>query len=708
MQRAIEVTGHNVSNVETPGYSRQKALLVAGDPYSVPAANRNQNLGQIGTGVTVEKVQRYRSDFLDSQIRNETLSLKGWEVRRDTLQQIEVAFNEPSEVGINHALGEFWTAWSNLSTTPDSVAARTHVAETTNSLSTAMRETYRQLSNLQGELDDRVGMQVQQVNDLAHRIADLNGTIRKVEGLGQQPNDLRDERGKLLTELAGVIDIDTFETESGSMTVNLGGKWLISDASVSELATQPDPTNSQASSGLMLKQVTWADTGATVQVNGITLASGLSSQATERLGGELGGTLISRDLILSGKMGQLDQMADALIGAVNGLHQSGFGLNGTAGGNLTGASSIPGTVNSFSQVAPWAGQSGLANGTYSLEIRDNSNVLEFRLVNATGQALIIDDASVGGTTTNNWQRFDLVAGTNFDTGRGLAINFGALADHNLGSINTNANVSGFNLSGVAQGATELSSDTYYVEARDNNGISEFRLVDSGGNPAQIYDSVAANGSVTSAWQAIPPGAPSSFDTNRGFTIQFSGGPYVAAVRGGSITPPPIPAASGAYTARGTQLGTRNSGAATVSINNFFSGTGARDIALSDYIAADYNRIATAATANSPGDGSIALKIGQLQSAMLLKSGTASIGNFYRVTVAGLGQEAQQAGIMVNNHELLTQHLQTRQEEVAGVSLDEEMVSLTAYQRTYQAAARVMTTVDEMLDKVINGMGTVGR
>lgn len=706
MQRAIEVTGHNVSNVETAGYSRQKALLTAGDPYSVPANNRQQ-LGQVGTGVIVEKVQRYRSDFLDSQIRQETLMQKGWEVRRDTLQQIEVAFNEPSEVGINHYLGEFWSAWSNLATSPDSVSARAQVAGSTASLSATMRETYRQLNNLQGELDDQVGLQVQQINDLAHQIADLNGTIRQVQGLGQQPNDLRDERNKLLTELASIIDVDTFENESGSVTVNLGGKWLISDKAVSELEAQADPNNTQAGGGQMLKRIIWADTGVAVQVNGITLEGSLSALAAERLGGKLGGTLIARDLILPGKMAQLDQTASALIGAVNGLHQTGYGLNGTVGGGATSATTVPGTVNSFSAVAPWAGQAGLPDGTYYVEMRDNNNTLEFRLVDAAGQAVAVDDASTGGAaSTSNWQPFGLVDGTTFDTGRGLAVSFAPVADHSLGSINTNSDVSNFTISGVAPGTAELSSSTYYLEIRTNSGISEFRLVDAAGNPAQILDSAAGNGSLTTAWQTIP--ASNSFDTGRGLTIQFSGGPYVDAVRGGSATPPPIPAASVAYTARGTQVGTYSSGAARVSFNNFFSGTGARDIALSSYITTDYSRIATAASASSPGDGSVALKISQLQSAMLLNGGTATIGNFYQITIAKLGQEAQQAGTMTDNHGLLTQHLQTRQEEIAGVSLDEEMVALTAYQRTYQAAARVMTTVDEMLDKVINGMGVVGR
>jgi len=476
MQRSIEVASHNISNAATPGYSRQKALLTTGDPYSMPAMNRIQ-IGQIGAGVTIEKIQRYRSDFLDSQIRQETFMLKGWEVRYDALQQLQVAFNEPSDTGINSHLSAFWTAWHNLATTPNSATTRAQVAETAAAFTASIRETYRQLNMFQRELDDRVAMEVQQINDLARQIAQLNGTILQT---------------------------------------------------------------------------------------------------------------------------------------------------------------TPGTVDGFSAVPPWPGLTGLADGTYSVEIRDNNNLLEFRLVNHTGQAIAIDDAGQSGTTTTaNWQPLSLVAGTTFDTGRGLAIDFGSIDDHSLGNINTNINVNGFTLSGVGQNVAELPSDTYYVELRDNGGLSEFRLVNALGNPVQINDNA---GSLTENWQPIPAAAPYSFDTSRGLTIQFGAGPYVESVRGGSATPPPIAAANAVYPARGTQVSTVGAGAASLSMGNFFSGTGGYDIALSNYITADYNRIATAASANSPGDGSIALAIAQLQSKSLLNGDTTTIGDFYRTTIAGLGRK----------------------------------------------------------------------
>ncbi len=696
MQRSIEVSGHNIANAATPGYSRQKALLVASDPYSVPAVNQSVSLGQVGTGVNVVKVQRFRSDFLDSQVRNETSLLKGWEARRDVLQQIEVTLSEPSDTGLNSDLSAFWAAWHELATTPDSSAARAQVAETAARLSASLRGAHRQLSDLQSNLDNRIPMQVASINDLAHRIADLNRTIRDVEAMNQQANDLRDQRGQLLHELVSLVDVDAYESETGSLMVSMGGKLLVMDQVVSDIAVEQDQAND------MRNRIVWADSGAPVKIHGIPLEGGLSPIAGEQLAGELGGTLIARDLILPEKMTQLDDMANALISYVNGLHQIGFGLEGAVGSELTGASTVPGTVNGFSLSPPWPGSGGLPGGTYHVEIRDDANTLEFRLVDSAGNPMeILDSAAGDGSLTNGWQALDLVDGTSFDTGRGLVIDFAPLADHDLGAINTNMNVGRFTLSSVPQGTPELPTDTYYVEMRDNSGTWEFRLVDSVGNPAQIYDNSAGDGSLSGNWQAVP--ASLTFDTHRGLTIEFTGGPYLGTLFGGV----PLPANVG-YTARGTQIGTRGEGAASVDIGNFFAGSGARDIAVSDYITANLNRIAAAAGADSPGDGSIALQIARLASATVLNGGTTTIGDHYRAIISNLGQEAQQADVMTGNHELLVQHLETRQEEIAGVSLDEESVYLLQYQRTYQAAARVMTTMDEMLDKVINGMGLVGR
>ncbi len=713
MQTAIQTTGHNTANAATPGYSRQRVVLAASEPYTIPTHYRNVGAGQVGTGVSAQSVRRYHSDFLDTQIREQTWGLKGWEVQQDVLQQIQVVLNEPSDTGLNTYLHNFWAGWQDLAATPDSTSARAYVAETASELAASLRESYQQLYDLRSDLNDRIAGQVTKINDLAHRVADLNKTIAHVESLGQQPNDLRDQRNQVLKELSTMLNVTISESDSGSYWVSTGGRLLVADYTVSEMAVEKDTNNN------LLNRVVWADSGAAVQVKGVPLEGGLSPLAADRLAGELGGALIGRDLLVNKKMDQLDQIADALMGAVNGLHQTGYDASGAQATRTKPAETlVPGTVDGFTLTTPWNGLSGMADGEFFVEIRDNNNTLEFRVVDAAGHPLEINDASVPdgsppdptNNTTSDWQTFSLVAGSTFDTGRGVGITFAPLADHSLGGGTVNpGDVAGFGLGGIPAGTPELGTDTYYVETREQpagSGNWEFRVVDSGGAPVPTYNSVADDGSLTDGtnnhWQPIP--ASQTFDTRRGLTIDFAaGGPPYA---GGTY---PATASNVTYNARGTQVGNRTGGAAAVTLGNgFFEGSGARDIAVSNYITSDYNRIVTAAVPNAPGDGSIALAMAQLSSATLMNSGTTSIKDFYRSAIGNLGQEAQQADVMTKNHELLVNHLENRQEQISGVSLDEESVNLVKYQRTYQAAARIMTTVDEMLDRVINNMGLVGR
>ena len=700
MQRSIQVSSNNIANAATPGYSRQKTLLVTGEPYSVAGSNRYATFGQVGTGVIAEKIQRFRSGFLDAQIRTENLAFKGWETRRDLLQQIEVIFNEPSETGLNSNINAFWSSWQTLADSPNSIAARSHVAETAQDLSATIREKYRQLKELQAEFDDNVAVQVSQINDLAARIANLNVNIREVQGVGQQPNDLRDQRDQLLTELSGLIEMDAHEAENGSVFVSVGGKLLVMDDINSELMAEPDPTNN------MLYRIAWQDTGDAVHIKNVSLEGSLPEEASGLLQGQLGSLLVGRDLIISDYLAQLDDIANTFISSVNALHQTGFGLSAN-GSSLTSSNTVPGTVDAFSLVPPQSDSSGLSDGTYFLEIRDNANVLEFRLVDSSGNPIAIDDATFAGNDiTNNWQALDLVDGTTFDTGRGLAIDFGAIADHQLSSISIDGNINSFGLSSIPQGNAELPTDTHFVEMRDNDGSWEFRFVDSNGDPVEVKDLTSIDESLTAGWQPVPNS--NTFDSGRGISIQFTTGPYEESVRGGSVAPPPFPAANVNYTARGTKVGMLGGSAASVSIGNFFSGKGAVDINVSDYIKSDLHRIVTASSTASPGDGSVALEIARLKDKTLLNENSITINNYFRSLITKLGQHSEQASIMTDNQELLVQHLENRQSEFAGVSLDEETVHLLQYQRTYQAAARVMTTVDEMLEKIINGMGLVGR
>jgi len=309
-QRGIDVTAHNVANVNTPGYSRQDVVLTTTEPYTVPTTDERLSAGQVGTGVKVQTIRRFTDAFLIGQIRSQSQALGQWEVQRDALQHIEVVFNEPSDQGLNAALSQFWSAWQSVATTPQAAAARAALRETARHLTSLLNTTAEQLRALRRDHDQRLITQVQDINDLATQIAQLNLQISKVQALGNRANDLRDRRDLLLDQLARKVNITYAEDiyAPGMVTVHIGGHTLVMGVEASALTTQPNPANEN------LLDVVWAD-GTAAQVSS----------------GEIYGTLQARDQIVPTTLAQLDQVAAGLITNVNAQHRTGYGLNNATG-----------------------------------------------------------------------------------------------------------------------------------------------------------------------------------------------------------------------------------------------------------------------------------------------------------------------------------------------------------------------------------------
>ncbi|MCC6382844.1 MAG: flagellar hook-associated protein FlgK [Dehalococcoidia bacterium] len=141
---------------------------------------------------------------------------------------------------------------------------------------------------------------------------------------------------------------------------------------------------------------------------------------------------------------------------------------------------------------------------------------------------------------------------------------------------------------------------------------------------------------------------------------------------------------------------------------FFTGTGAADIAVNAILAANPARIAAASSANAPGDGSHALLVADLQNALTMAAGSQTFDQYYGNTVSGLGAEVNRAEGLADSGDLLVEHLDGLRQSVQGVNIDEEVTNLNAAQHAYQAAARVITSIDEMLDTLINRTGLAGR
>lgn len=275
---ALNTTGHNISNANTEGYSRQRVNMQAAKPMEYPGMSRSTAPGQLGTGVEFTSITRVREKFLDDQFRNGNKELGSWEVQADTLDKLEAIVNEPSKTGIRTVLDNFWKSWSDLATDPENVTGRKLVRENAVALADAFNFTSKQLSDLQSDLTTNIGVKATQINSLTKSIASLNDEIMRIEGLGDDANDLRDQRDLLTDQLSKIANISVTENDDG-YTINMGSVNLV---------TYKTSSN----------------------VTGDSLSDAVGSGAVTS--GEVYGLVVSRDRYVADYQKQLDTLANTV------------------------------------------------------------------------------------------------------------------------------------------------------------------------------------------------------------------------------------------------------------------------------------------------------------------------------------------------------------------------------------------------------------
>ena len=323
-QKAIDITGNNIANVNTPGYSRQRLNIKQNSPVRMDGQT-------MSTGVTADTgIQRFYDQFLGAQLNGENENLGRWEAQNQALERAELMFDDSGGNGLSSAMSAYWNAWQDLSNNPSGVAERTSLTSAGQYLATTFNQTYNNLRDLQGDIDTHVTTIVSDVNDMADRIAELNRKVSQVEVTGHNANDFRDERDQLVLDLAKLVDIQSFEDGDGNINVSVGnGKPLVDGTATWDLET--------ADSG-GVQNVFWeASDGTTVDITGQ-----ISS-------GELKGWIYSRDTSIEDYLTRLDTLAGNMISEVNTLHAAGTTLDSvtTTGVNFfTGTGAVNMAVNS--------------------------------------------------------------------------------------------------------------------------------------------------------------------------------------------------------------------------------------------------------------------------------------------------------------------------------------------------------------------------
>lgn len=614
-QLLMDIIDHNVTNANTPGFSRQTGLLAATRPFTSPASNMPAFPLQFGTGVGLEQITRFRLESLEETFRREQQNLGIFESSGTILKQVESAFGEPGASGLNAIMNDFFASWQSLAGAPDDLTRRNNVLLAANQLVKTIQGLTSKLNTIIQEANTDVQNKVTEINDIAKKIADLNKEIRLVRGAGQNANDLMDERDRLLGDLSKLINIQVVKKPDGSAFVYIGGRYLISDDVVKPLEAFQDTVAGPPGSGY------FGDGRIRVRFQGDTSPTPALQLNLDLTRGDLYGIINTRDTIIGsttapagptpppGIYFQLNQLVTNLITTVNQRHSLGYNNNTPPGTGLPFFSGTDITNIGVAITDPRNIAAAVASLTSTLNMNN-----QFRTVDPNktlSQAVIDNDYAVAPPAPG---AYSFVIDTDpLDALPGVSISY-------------------------TVGATPTTGDTL-------NSII-----------ASINNS---NAGVIASFDPVSQKILLKRDTRENPGAGFSNGPTI------SITD-----TTGNFTA--------------------------------------FTFLATAVpTTGAPGDNTNATFMADLLTETLPALSGASFATFYGQIVSRVGKEVSDSSRQEDAENLVIQQLNKQRESFSGVSLDEEALNLIRAQQAYNAAARTVTALDEMLDKLINGTGRVG-
>lgn len=323
-QRSLDTTSHNISNVNTAGYSRQIALQRATIPTYSP-------VGIVGTGTETYDIIRMRSSYLDVKYWGQNKTYKEWSVKQEQLETLEGVFNEPSDTGIRIVMDDFFTALEELSKKSGDSTCRVAVVEKAITLAATIKRNGNELVNAIRDINFSVKNKVSEINSLSEQISNLNKHIFGFELGGSKANDLRDQRNVLLDKLSSIVNITVAEMPAPNgnsyLDVKIGGITLINHTDYNKLTTNDVQEEVTDLGGGKISYVVW---------------DGVDNQEVKIESGELRGLLDVRDgngedfnyRGIPYYLNKLNEFVRGFVSKFNEQHNQGVDYNGDQGQNF--------------------------------------------------------------------------------------------------------------------------------------------------------------------------------------------------------------------------------------------------------------------------------------------------------------------------------------------------------------------------------------
>lgn len=304
-QASINVAGHNIANVDTPGYTRQVLDLTT--PVATP-----DRAGFFGNGVRSDSVIRQYDQFMVKRLMDQNSDISDLTTQQNSMRVIETTFNEVPGLAVNDLISQFWSAWQDLTNNPELSSARQTVVQKADLLNQQFHSMSADITQAKQNISESMNSTIQDINDLNKQIANINVKIASSETTRQQQNDLRDTRDNLLKTLSGYVNVNYFESNSGAYTV------MLSDGH--SLVNNNESWNLQWTDN----KLHWVQTDSLGNNTTAVIANG------DQLGGAIGGLIGMNNKLVEGDvdnyLGRLNSLANSLIREVNQQHSQGVGL----------------------------------------------------------------------------------------------------------------------------------------------------------------------------------------------------------------------------------------------------------------------------------------------------------------------------------------------------------------------------------------------
>jgi len=646
-QYGLTTTGQNISSASTPGYNRESVLLRSSD-------SQYTGSGYLGTGVSVDTVKRAYSDSLASRLNTAQSAGAALSTYNTEAKSLNAVVGDPS-AGISSNLTQYFAAAQSLSLDPSDKAARGAMMGAARNVVDSVHSTTTQMNSARDSVNSQIDSAVTDINTASKTIAHLNRQIAAESASGQAPNSLLDQRDEELNKLSGLVNVNMTKQSDGSYSIFTGtGQPLVLGSQTFSLQAVTSPTDGS--------ELTIGYAGA----NGAEAGGGPGGHEgylseTSLTGGKIGGLLSFRSQMLDPAQNQLGKIAAAFGGAVNDQNKQGLDINGAPGKNLfdLGKPTVTGHPHNS------------GNATLSANIGDTHSLTgDNYTLSYDGHDYTLTNLRSGSeTAVANWPA--TVDGVEYK------LNGAMRAGDSFSIAPTRSIGTSMDLTTGDGGAIAAATPVVTAAATDNKGTGTITLKGLGGD----FKSGPNSGPVTLQFHsAIDPStgmasaSVSGFPPNQDVTVSNGSGPDATH----QVVKSPVNAVAfkpGATLSFGGQSivlnGTPKNGDTFVI---------ARNSALS-------------------GDGSNALKMGNLQNAALVGSNT--LTQSYSDYVGQVGVLASQTALSDTTQSTLVNQLKTQQQSVSGVNLDEEAANLMQFQQMYQANSKVIQTAGNTFDTILD-------